>query len=324
MIGRLRASLMNVDTQIPWFGVGRTVIALGQASVLLFTSPTALMAPVAGEPQAPYCDDLLSISLYCIGGDAVSLASRHWILFALLVVVASGLSPRFTGPLHLWISFSLAESIALPDGGDIAAKVITLLILPICIMDSRLWHWTSKPKAPLGEVGRGIVLASLLAVRLQLAGIYLHSGIGKFASEDWLSGVAEYYVLKDGMFGASGLVRDVGMAFTSVPALVVLVTWGSIALEIALGLMLVLGSDRTRVTALALATLFHLGIIVTVGLWSFGLIMIGAVTIAAIPTDRRSLGTNSLLRWASGTSRQLEESHTSVARSPANAPAPAQ
>jgi antimicrobial peptide system SdpB family protein len=184
--------------------------------------------------------------------------------------------------VHAWVTFSIAGSIALPDGGELAAKVIALLLIPMCLTDDRLWHW-SRPRTPLRPASRGIAYAALWAVRLQVAGIYLHSGLGKFASSDWLSGTAEYYVLRDNMFGAAGWIRDLAVAMMSVPWLVFAITWGSIALELSVGLIILLGTDRLRRLALALAIVFHFGIIVTIGLWTFALVMIAAVALACIP-----------------------------------------
>ncbi len=200
----------------------------------------------------------------------------------LLLLVASGFYPRATGFVHAWVTFSIAGSIALPDGGELAAKVIALLLIPMCLTDDRLWHW-SRPRKPLPPASRGIAYAALWAVRLQVAGIYLHSGLGKFASSDWLSGTAEYYVLRDNMFGAAGWIRDLAVAMMSVPWLVFAITWGSIALELSVGLIILLGTDRLRRLALTLVIVFHVGIIVTIGLWTFALVMIGAVALACIP-----------------------------------------
>ena len=210
-------------------------------------------------------------------------------MLLLLLIVASGFYPRALGFVHAWVTFSIAGSIALPDGGELAAKVIALLLIPMCLADDRLWHWR-RPTTPLRPALRGMSYAALWAVRVQVAGIYLHSGLGKFASSDWLSGTAEYYVLRDNMFGAAGWVRDISVAAMSVPALVFAVTWGSIALEITVGLVILLGTDRLRRVALTLVIIFHVGIIITIGLWTFALVMIGAVALACLPDAPRARG----------------------------------
>ncbi|MDF2664289.1 MAG: hypothetical protein K0R81_139 [Microbacterium sp.] len=283
------STLSTFDHRRPWFGVARTVLASGQIVLLAFTDPRALLVPVGDQPAAPYCDGVKAISAYCVGGDVLAPSTRHGIMLILLLVVASGFLPRATGIVHAWVTFSIAGSIALPDGGELAAKVVALLLIPMCLTDDRWWHWT-RPRSPLRPSARGIAYAALWSVRLQVAGIYLHSGLGKFASSDWLSGTAEYYVLRDNMFGAAGWVRDLGVALMSVPALVFAVTWGSIVLEIAVGVIILCGTDRLRRVALLLVIVFHVGIIVTIGLWTFALVMIGAVAVACLPAAPRGTG----------------------------------
>lgn len=282
----IRTALRSFDHRRPWFGVGRTILTSAQILLLALTSPTALLVPVGGGESGPFCGGVSAASAYCVGGDILEPTVRHWIILALLLVVASGFSPRFTGILHAWLTFSIAGSITLPDGGELAAKIIALFIIPMCLADDRLWHW-QRPTKPLEGTWRGIAYASLWAVRVQVAGIYLHSGLGKLASEDWLAGTAEYYVLKDDMFGAAGWVRELGVMLMSAPPLVFAVTWGSILLEVFIALAILLGGDRTRRIALTLVVVFHVAIIVTIGLWTFALCMIGAVILAALPDTPR-------------------------------------
>lgn len=279
----LRNTLLNFDHRRQWFGMGRTVLATSQIILLTFTDPRALLVPVAGQAAAPYCDGVKAISAYCIGGSVIPPVASHWIMLGLLCLVASGFYSRALGFVHAWVTFSIAASISLPDGGELASKVIALLLIPMCVTDNRMWHWT-RPKAPLGPIARGVAYASLCAIRLQVAGIYLDSGLGKLASQDWLAGTAEYYVLRDNMFGAAGWVRDLAVSLMSVPALVFLVTWGSMALEVTIGILLLLRNDRTRRLALTFVVIFHVGIVVTIGLWTFALAMIGAVTLASLPS----------------------------------------
>ncbi|MBO1739306.1 sporulation-delaying protein SdpB family protein [Leifsonia sp. TF02-11] len=287
---RLNDYVQRFDPQQLGIGVGRSVIAIGQATYLLFTTPQALLVPVIGQQPAPYCDGVKAISLYCVPALSGNPALAHWLMFALLILVASGFLPGPSGMVHAWVSFSLSVSIALPDGGDIAARIVTLLLIPYCLTDRRLWAW--RHEAPLGPIRQGIAFATIWAVRLQAAIIYIDSGIAKVASDKWLTGTAEYYVLRDSTFGASGVVRSIGLFFTSSPVIVALATWGAMALEISIGVLIMVGRDRGRSVALVLSILLHVGIIVTIGLWSFGLVMIGLVIIATVrsgtPTRRET------------------------------------
>jgi antimicrobial peptide system SdpB family protein len=110
--------------------------------------------------------------------------------------------------------------------------------------------------------------------------IYLQSAVAKLFVEDWVNGSAEFYIVRDPMFGASGFLRDVLIGATSIPLIVAAATWGPIIAELAIG-MLILGPSRWRRLGLRMVLALHIGIVVTMGLWSFAVTMIGGVVVAA-------------------------------------------
>lgn len=71
---------------------------------------------------------------------------------------------------------------------------------------------------------------------------------------------------------------------TEIPIVVALMTWGGIVIELLIG-VLILGPHRWRERALGLDILLHSFIIATMGLWSFGLIMIGTAVVASAPNS---------------------------------------
>ena len=44
----LRTVLANFEPRTPWFGVGRSLIAFAQLTVLVFTTPASLLQPLLG------------------------------------------------------------------------------------------------------------------------------------------------------------------------------------------------------------------------------------------------------------------------------------
>lgn len=275
--------LGSFDPRTRWFGIGRTTIALAQLSILVLTPPAALLQPVAGQGPGPLCDSVRSMTLYCVGGDVLSQDWRRWIMVALLCVVASGWRPRWTAIPHAWICLSIGMSISLPDGGDQVARIVGLLLIPLAVIDNRRWHWSSSPHSPLSPFAGGVAAAFVIALRVQVAAIYLNSAIAKFTSDSWVEGSAEYYYVRSLMFGASGWIGDLLLEVTKVPVLVASLTWGAILIEIAIA-VLVLGPRRTRRWAVALDLTLHGFIVLTIGLWSFAAIMVGSVLIAASPS----------------------------------------
>lgn len=271
--------ITSYDPRTRYLGVGRTIIAVAQLTILVFTPVTALMVPVGGI-SGPKCSSVQALSLYCLGGDSY-LSVKHWMLVALLLVVASGYRPRYTSFIHLWVTVSISGSINLPDGGESVARVVTLLLVLICFADNRTWHW-QFPSTPVPVNAGAISLAASLFLRVQLAYLYIDSAIAKFGVDSWADGSAEYYFVRNPMFGSAGPVDTIVKAITTHAVPTALLTWGALAIELVIGIA-ILGGTRSRRIALICDCLLHIGIIVTMGLWSFSLVMIGSAVIAAAP-----------------------------------------
>ncbi len=278
------ATAARYDPRTRGFGIGRTLIALAQIATLLFTDTLALMAPVLGTSSSPNCAGSGALSLYCVAPGVLTPDVLRWVLIASLAVVASGWRPRWTVLPHFWISFSIALSIALPDGGESVAKAICFLIIPIGLADNRTWHWNNSPADEIGPSASSIAFVFFWGVRIQMAGIYLHSAISKLGVEDWVNGSAEYYFVRDGMFGVAEPFSFF-VELTKIPVITAGMTWGAIVLEIVIAL-LYLTSFKWRRVALPLDILLHSMIIITIGLWSFALIMIGSSFIAVLAEAR--------------------------------------
>jgi antimicrobial peptide system SdpB family protein len=170
-------------------------------------------------------------------------------------------------------------SISLPDGGDQVARIVGLLLIPMSMVDDRKWHWV-RPSRPIKPLATGIAGAFVVAIRIQVAAIYLNSAISKFGTDAWVEGSAEYYYVRSLMFGVSGWVGDIMLEATKVPLIVAGLSWGAILVEIAIA-VLIMGRHRYRRWAVILDLALHGFIVVTIGLWSFAAIMVGTVLIAA-------------------------------------------
>lgn len=254
------------------------MLALAQLTILLFTPIEALLVPVLHRPDAPYCDGFNAMSMLCVGQGLGGVAVWRWVMIAVLIVVLVGIFPRWTALPHFWVSFTLCQSISLPDGGESVAQIITLLLVPLLWLDDRKWHW-KWPERPASPTKKGVSLAILLFVRLQLAAIYIHGGLSKLGTDAWLNGSAEFYIAQSSNFGVSGPIEPIFLWFVSLPVGTALISWGTIILETALGVMC-LGTARMRMVALVLGSFLHIAIILTIGLWSFSLIMIGTLIVA--------------------------------------------
>jgi antimicrobial peptide system SdpB family protein len=271
------------DLRTRWFGTGRTVLAAAQLSVLLFTPLKALLVPVLGMGHYPRCDGVRAASAVCLGGDAVGDEARRWLMAAILLLVASGYRPRWTALPHLWVAYSVAVSISVPDGGESIGMIVCFLITPIALADDRTWHWTPA-RRDQGPSRRVVTCVCFLALRAQIAYLYLDSAISKFGVADWANGTAEYYFLRDNMFGVGQPWSSLALWASTYAVVVVAMTWGALLTEIAIGVC-VLAKGPWRKAGMVLDILLHGSIVLTMGLWSFAFVMIGSSVLCATPVD---------------------------------------
>ncbi|WP_306366336.1 sporulation-delaying protein SdpB family protein [Nocardiopsis sp. CC223A] len=272
----------------PWtnvYALARSLTAAALLITLSFNSVDTLFAPNEAW-ESPKCDGWLRWGgLFCV---APSLAWGKALAVVVLLLVVIGYLPRWTALPHVWVSVSLHNSMSMTEGGDQIAAIIALLISPIALLDSRRWHWTFKG-GPVsinrsGEIRRMIANTSAMLIRLQVSVIYLHAAIGKLAVEEWVNGTAVYYWVHDPQFGPSGLRATVAEAVVSTALGVVLLTWGTLVLELALAYGLVASAPLRKALFWA-GVLFHAGIAMVLGLVTFGITMSGALLLYLWPRE---------------------------------------
>ena len=130
--------LKTIKNSKPWtnvYGLSRTLIALSLLITFIFNDIYNLFRPVAGLTEYPVCSNY-EISVFCLL-PAEYLPLTKWLVIILLIVIASGWRPRYTGILHFWIASSFQNTAATLDGGEQVATVLTLLLVPLTILDNR-------------------------------------------------------------------------------------------------------------------------------------------------------------------------------------------
>src|SRR5689334_16795562 len=155
----------------PWssvYGVARTLLALGTLTTLAATPPGVLFQPASGFDHAPVCTGARQLSAFCVAPQVPSEVIR-WLSVILLLVVVSGWRPCFTGIIHWWLAWSLQVSSTIGDGGDQAASILTLLLVPLTLFDRRRWHW-QVDESPPGWPAQIFGHVTLLVCRVQVAG----------------------------------------------------------------------------------------------------------------------------------------------------------
>ncbi|MFJ4209774.1 sporulation-delaying protein SdpB family protein [Paenarthrobacter sp. NPDC089675] len=281
--------MTSFTAKIPTVQVARSVLAIATMTVLITTSWDNLTPEIAGLGRPSYCEPPLSIGLFCLDTSQDKVLARC-IVTSILALVVLGVVPAVTSWLHAWAAFSFSVGIGLPDGGEQVSQIVTALLVLLCVDN---WSWCAwLPKqaemlrsVPIASRSAGIRWAAWVGLRIQVAYIYLDSGLSKIPQEDWLNGSAMYYFVRDPSFGGTGPIGDALRWITSSDPGVAFLTWVPLLVEIAIAL-LIFGSHSKRKLALALAAALHVGIILLIGLWSFGLIMIASVALACLPYYR--------------------------------------
>ncbi|MEU1312728.1 sporulation-delaying protein SdpB family protein [Streptomyces cinnamoneus] len=267
---------------LPWgnaYGLARTLLALGTAGTLIFSSSATLFRPVVTLGEYPLCQGMTAGGAFCLVPRGQFDVLR-WLCVAVLLVTASGWRPRLTALPHAYISFSVFSGIAIGDGGDQITWILSLLLALVALGDGSRWHWQTPGKRaaddePVSRATRGWALLGTSAwtvARLQMALLYFQASVAKLPHTEWADGSAMYYWANNSSFGFPEWIRPLTDPVVYSPVGIAALTWLPIALELALAASPLM-SQRARWVLLPLGIAFHLGIAVLMGLWSFALAM---------------------------------------------------
>lgn len=282
-VSKLYAALDSYAAKSPFtwvYGLARSVLAVGTLINLLFNSPAVLFdRDTFGNQSLSLTFQKLNI-FFVLGYD--NLSYSYAIAIVVLLLVIAGVYPRLTGILHWLVSFGFFSAATIIEGGDQLTAILTLLLVPVTLLDPRTNHWQAPPSQP-GQAYRNFTARVLLdLVKLQMAVLYLHAGIDKlYKLDEWRNGTALYYFFNDPLFGHPAwlsFLLDKPLANAYV---VSSLTWGTIVFE--LGLFGALFMGRARRYLFWPAVIFHLGIAVVIGLVSFSLAMTGGLVLYMLP-----------------------------------------
>lgn len=285
------------------YGLARTVIALATGLSLVVNATATSFRPSSGIPDVPVCTGIRSAGIWCLSNGHLEWA--RWFSVLVCLVVATGWRPRLTGVLHFWVVFSFQANAALVEGGDQIASCLTFLMLPITLVDPRRSHWETRRDVVLDEKEKERRLVARVffgLIRLQVAGIYFHASIAKFAVPEWTDGSALFYWLTDPRFGAAPWLEPFVRPLLLSGPVVAFLTWSVLVGEWALSAgLLVAKEHRQKLLALGLA--LHAGIAVLHGLVSFAVIMMAALVLFLRPLEKTFVLPASVARLVATTPR---------------------
>jgi antimicrobial peptide system SdpB family protein len=278
-VNRIGAFLENTDLRTRVVAIARSTLALAEVSILLF-NPDGILFPFGTSGSYDQqCAGLRQASLWCVASEgSTAMGIARGIAIAILLAVATGYRPRWTCIPHAYIAFSLSVDLTVPNGGEQVAQVLTMLLVPMLLGDRRTWQWR-RADTDMDPTWRGAALAAHVTIRLQASIIYLNAAAAKLFEQGWRNGTAMYTISHHPFYSFPGLAPDRADVTGHWTAVVEAATWGAVATEFAI-CVLVLGTRRMRLGALVLGAALHLAIGLLMGLPSFSLVMISLLAIA--------------------------------------------
>lgn len=255
------------------YGFARTLLAMSTLVTLLFNDTSTLFSYARDSIS---CDHVTIPSAFCVGNElGLPIELIRYIMIFCLIIVASGWRPRFTGIVHWYIAYSLQASALTIDGGEQINTVLAFLLIPITLLDHRKNHFIALKENPNNFYSKYISLLFVITLKFQVFLIYGNAAIERLKNPEWSDGTALYYFFSDSVFGLPGYQ----LAFLEPilnSHLVIPLTWSVTIFEFFLAACII-ATPKIKKVGYALGILFHIAIMLTIGIVTFGLTMVAAV-----------------------------------------------
>ncbi len=219
-------------------------------------------------------------------GDRLSLLnlSGDWSFVAVIWLVACLVALALTLGWHTRVmsllafvlvsSFSWRDPLIL-DGSDLVFRLVPLWLAFTPAGE----RWSIDARRHDAPVVRGWALP-IRILELQIAWIYLATGLEKLGGIDWVVGTAAYYALQL----EHTFARPWAHAFAVDPILSHLISWYTIAVELLFLPLAMFPSERTRLLAALGAGAMQLGVLLLMNVGNFPLVMLAA-GVLFVPSD---------------------------------------
>lgn len=194
-----------------------------------------------------------------------------------LLLVISGIYPRITGLLHFLVSFSFFRLSIIVDGGDQLASNLSLLLIPLTLLDGNSNHWKSRTAIRSGYM-QGIYLGFVFLIYVQIGVIYLQSSLAKLPVEEWHDGTALWYWTRHEIFGSSDFLKNLLSKLLSNAFIIYTLNYAVLLLELLVPLSLFVKKEGKAIRGLCILLIsFHVLIIFIQGIFSFSIVMISSL-----------------------------------------------
>ncbi|EOG6905639.1 conserved membrane hypothetical protein [Flavobacterium psychrophilum] len=251
-----------------WLGLSRTLLSISLLLTLLFNDKLTLFYSGIKNEIYPKFNGL-ELNLFSWFSN---LQTGIIVSIIILIVVASGLLPRYTCIAHWLVTYSFNKTSTCCDGGDQVTLIITLLLIPICLFDDRKWHW-SKKKSEKNFFIKTITTFSYFLICLQISVIYFFASVGKFKIDEWNNGTAIYYWLTHPLFGAINLYTPFINLILNSPITTAFLNWSVLLLELTIAFSIFNNNQIQKKIILIVGLLFHFFIFLFLGITTFSITM---------------------------------------------------
>ncbi|MBK3495577.1 sporulation-delaying protein SdpB [Viridibacillus sp. YIM B01967] len=267
----------------PWttmFGYMRSLLILATLLMLVFNDTSTLFSY---SQYSLSCDNLFVPTAFClVDNTTFSFELIRYIMIIILLISLLGFYPKYTGIIHWYICYSIQSSALTIDGGEQIATVLSFLLIPITLLDRRKNHFINQNN-DIKFFNKTIVFLFFNLIRIQVCLIYLNAAIARLKNKEWADGTAIYYFFKDPIFGIPDWEQQLFSPFLETNILII-ITWSVTMLELFLAAN-IFTTKKLKMYALILGFLLHIGIMFTIGIWTFGLVMLSALLFYLAPLD---------------------------------------
>lgn len=199
----------------------------------------------------------------------VALYATTWVAYIAMIL---GFQTRIAVPVALFSALMHVAWNYLPlSGADAALRVFLFcLVWAECgaVWSVDAWMARRQGGTESSSSATGLI-APLRLIRFQIALVYLNAGFWKIFNPLWRSGVAVHYVVQNNIFRR--LPHGMPVQFDT---LVTVLTYGTLVWELTFAFFLLF--RPTRRIALVAGILMHLGMLVTLEVGPFHLIMLAS------------------------------------------------
>lgn len=257
---RVVVNYINENSSPSIIGFARSLLALGLLLTLLFNPVTVLFPAHYIATLNPH-----SIRFHCnffLMLGAAHLFATKLLAVSVLLLIITGYYMQFTAILHCWVtaSFVLLRSTYL--GGDNINMLLALLLVPVCIFDTRKNHWDNV--TPANNNFYFTQNLFLFLIKIQVAYIYFDSVFLKLHVKEWRDGTVIYYWFSHNFFGLNPPFSNIIQPLLERLPISVSIAWGTLLFEAVLGFAF-LFPRKIKLVLLKWAIIFHFIIVLIHG-----------------------------------------------------------